>query len=331
MPITTKEIAEICNVSRGTVDRALNDRPGINSKTREMIQEVARKYNYRPHLIASSLSRGKSMSIGVVLFDLKNRYFSQMCNTINLSARSQGYFTYIAITEKDLESEKQILRSLASRHVDGLILLPITQGDAFISELKDLAIPVVTVGNSLPGIHHVSIDDFKAAYDSASFICGAGYKRIYFVCPPLRKKGSQNGLFNLKSQDQRAQGFVSFMKTKPEIQYDIVMEKDFGLIAVSLVRNSNEKTAFFCSSDIYALELLNKFQAQGISVPDDAGLMGFDNLDILSYINPRITTVSTSIEHVGQKAMDTLFALIKGETVTVTSYVPHEICLGETI
>ena len=331
MPITTKKIAEICNVSRGTVDRALNDRPGINSRTREKIREVARKYNYRPHLIASSLSRGKSMSIGVILFDLKNRYFSQMSNAISLSARSRGYFTYIAVTEKDIESEKQILHNLASRRVDGLIMLPVTQGSTFIAGLKSLEIPVVTVGNSLPGINHVSIDDFKAAYESARFICEAGYTRVCFVCPPLRKKGSQNGLFNINSQDQRAQGFAHYMETSRKEKYDILMEKDFSPVAVSLVRKSNEKTAFFCSSDIYALELLKSFQAQDISVPRDAGLMGFDNLDILTYIKPRITTVSTSIEHVGQKAMDTLFALIEGEEVEETSYVPYEICPGETI
>jgi hypothetical protein len=70
MPITTKEIAKICNVSRGTVDRALNGRLGISSVTGERIHAVARQYDYRPHLIASSLSRGKSMSLGVVIFDI---------------------------------------------------------------------------------------------------------------------------------------------------------------------------------------------------------------------------------------------------------------------
>ena len=331
MPITIKEIAEICNVSRGTVDRALNGRPGINSKTREKIKEAARKYNYRPHLIASSLSRGKSMSIGVILFDLKNRYFSQMSNAISLSARNCGYFTYIAVTEKDLNSERQILHNLASRRVDGLIMLPITQGNAFISELKSLEIPVITIGNCLPGIHHVNIDDFQAAYDSAKYICEAGYEHICFVCPPLRKKGSLDGLLNINSQDLRAQGFLHYMKTSKKTKYEILTEKNFSPLAVSLARESKERIAFFCSSDIYALELLNNFREQDISVPGDAGLMGFDNLDILAYISPRITTVSSSIEEVGTKAMDTLLNLIEGEKVEEATYVPYQICPGETI
>ncbi|MDR0654759.1 MAG: LacI family transcriptional regulator [Treponema sp.] len=331
MAITTKDLAKICDVSRGTVDRALNGRPGISKTTRERIQKAAREYNYRPHLIASSLSRGKSMAIGVVLFDLKNRFFSQMSNAINLIARSHGYFTYIAVTEKDIESEKQILHNLASRRVDGLIMLPITQGEDFIRELKGLEIPIVTVGNQLSGIPHVSIDEFKAAYESTQYINEAGYKRICFVCPPFRKKGSQNGLFNLYSQEQRVEGFLHYVKKNLKLKYDILTEKDFSPSAVTMLRKEKEKAAFFCSSDIYALELLRNFREMGISIPQDAGLMGFDNLDILAYITPRITTVSTSIEEVGEKAIHILLRLIAGEKVETTNYIPYDICPGETL
>jgi LacI family transcriptional regulator len=331
MAITTKEIAQICNVSRGTVDRALNGRSGISDVTRERIQRVAREQNYRPHLIASSLSLGKSMSIGVVVFDLKNRFFSQMCNVISKVARSNGYFTYIAVSEKEIDSELQILHNLASRRVDGLIMLPITQGNDYIRQLKVLEMPIVTIGNHLPGIPHVSINDFDAAYDSAYYISQAGYRRICFVCPPLRKKGEQNGTLNITSQDLRAQGFKHYMEMNPEFKYEILMQKDFCNVAASIARHSPGKTAFFCSSDVYALELHKRFREWGISIPKDAGLMGFDNLDILSYINPRITTTSASIEMVGEEAIKTLFRMINGETVPNIKYIPHGIIPGETI
>jgi DNA-binding LacI/PurR family transcriptional regulator len=331
MPITTKEIARICNVSRGTVDRALNGRPGISNVTRERIQEVARQYDYRPHLIASSLSRGKSMSIGVVIFDLKNRYFSQMSNTINLTARNLGYFTYIAVSEKNIGSEMQILHNLASRRVDGIIMLPITQGRDYICRLKALEIPIVTIGNHLPGIPHVSINDFNAAYESAHYIAQAGYRRIVFICPPLRKKGEHDGKLNITSQDLRAQGFKHYMEMNPELSYEMFIQKDYCERAAAMVHSGGEKTAFFCSSDIYALNLLRSFREAGIVFPRDAGLMGFDNLDILTYISPLITTVSTSIDEVGREAVNLLFKLISGETVPDTNFVAHALCPGETL
>jgi DNA-binding LacI/PurR family transcriptional regulator len=331
MAITTKELAKICDVSRRTVDRALHSLPGISSATREKVLLAAKEHNYRFDHIASSLSRGRSMSIGVVLFDLQNRYFSQISNIISIEARRQGYFTYIAVSEKDCDAEIQILNNLASRRVDGIILLPITQGDEYIRELKTLEIPVVTIVNRLKGIPYVHVDDFKVGYDTTQYISQAGYRRIYYVSPPLRKKGIDGGRINVHAPDLRAQGFYHCMKTNPGMEHGILIQKNFCEQAAALVRNSREKAAFLCSSDSHALELFNYFVQQHIRIPRDAGIMGNDNLDTLDKIRPRLTTTSTSIEMVGLKAINILFRLIKGKTVPKINYVPHEICPGETL
>jgi LacI family transcriptional regulator len=91
------------------------------------------------------------------------------------------------------------------------------------------------------------------------------------------------------------------------------------------------RIAFLCSSDVYALELLKGFRERGISIPGDAGLVGFDNLDIFDYITPRLTTVSTSLEKVGTEAVNMLLKLIAHEKVSNVCWVPHEICPGETL
>ncbi|GHU64528.1 LacI family transcriptional regulator [Spirochaetia bacterium] len=335
MPITTIEIAKICNVSQGTVDRALNGRPGISPATREKILKVLKEHNYTPHLIASSLSRGKSMTIGVVVFDLNNRYFSQMSNFINLIAHEHGYSTYLSVTEKNPETEIQILRNLASRRVDGLILVPISKGKEYISSLKSINIPTVVVGNNLDGFPFVSINDYKAAYDGTRYIVEAGYRQIVFVCPPLRKKGERGGKLNLYSQELRFRGFKHYISTvmdeNPKFKYEVLFQKDFIESAISMVRSGKKRIAFFCSADVYALKLLKTFREQGISVPGDAGIMGFDNLDILEYVSPRLTTVSASVDMVGHEAMNMLFKLMNGETLEDNYYVPHTICSGETI
>jgi DNA-binding LacI/PurR family transcriptional regulator len=276
------------------------------------------------------------MTIGVVLFDLKNRYFSQMSNIISLSARNRGYFTYIAVTEKDIDMEMQMLYNLATRRVDGIILLPITQGSEYIRQLKELEIPLVTIGNRLPGIHHTAINDYKAAWDSARYIHQAGYRRICLICPPLRKKGSLGGRMNITSQELRARGFKDYMKKKSELEYEILIQKDFCDAAVSLIPSGGgsslkDRIAFLCSSDVYTLELLKGFRERGVSIPGDAGLMGFDNLDILDYIYPRITAVSTSLEKVGAEAVNMLLKLIAHEEVSSPCYVSHNICPGDTL
>jgi DNA-binding LacI/PurR family transcriptional regulator len=331
MAITTKELAKICHVSRRTVDRALHDLPGISTATKEQVLKTAKQYNYRFDHIASSLSRGRSLSIGVVLFDLQNPYFSQISNTISIEALRQGYFIYISVTEKNIEMEIQILNNLASRRVDGIILLPINQGDEYVKELKSLEIPIVTIVNQLKGFPYIHVNDFKAAYDSTSYIHHAGYCRICFICTPLRKKGSFNGRLNLSSQELRAKGYRHYMKKNPKLQSKMLIQKDFAETAVKIVRLGGEKTAFLCSSDTHAITLLNHFRDANICVPRDAGIMGFDNLDILDSIRPRLTTTSTSIETVGLDAINTLYKLINDETVPDVQYIPHLIYPGETI
>jgi DNA-binding LacI/PurR family transcriptional regulator len=331
MAITTIELAKLCNVSRRTVDRALHDLPGINTATKERVLKIAREHKYRLDHIASSLSRGRSMSIGVVLYDLKNRYFSQISNIISIEARKHGYFTYIAVSEKDIDTEMQILNNLASRRVDGIILLPITQGDEYIRELKSLEIPVVTIVNRLDGIPYIHINDFQAGYDTTQYLYQAGYRSICFVSPPLRKKGSMDGRINVSAPDIRSRGFIRFITDNPELKHELLIQKDFCERAEEIIRKNKDKTAFLCSSDAHALDLFIYLRERNIAIPQDAGIMGFDKLDILNLIRPHLTTTSTSIETVGQEAINSLFKLIKGESVPDVNYVPFTICPGETI
>ena len=121
---TIPELARLCGVSRGTVDRALNGRPDISDKTRAHVLKIAQQNGYVPNVLARSLVTGKSNTIAIVVFDLRNRHFAQMINAIQQSIFQAGYFSYICITEKDRKRETQILRDLAARKVDGIIIHP---------------------------------------------------------------------------------------------------------------------------------------------------------------------------------------------------------------
>jgi DNA-binding LacI/PurR family transcriptional regulator len=120
-------------------------------------------------------------------------------------------------------------------------------------------------------------------------------------------------------------------RKNPGIKHKIIIEKDFCRQAASFARSEREKAAFLCFSDVHAIDLLKYFWERNIEVPRDAGIMGFDNLDILNFIRPRLTTTSTSIETVGQEAITHLFKLINKEPVPEIVYVPHYICPGETL
>lgn len=163
MSITSKEIAEKCGVSRGTVDRALNNRSGVNEATKLKILETARELGYRPHFLARSLVKGKTMSIGAVIFDINNQLFPQLIHAVESRAREAGYFLNLTLTSKNPDIERDCLLHLADRKVDGIILLSVNAGPSFEQFIKKLNIPVVTFGNRISDtVPYVWIDDRKA-------------------------------------------------------------------------------------------------------------------------------------------------------------------------
>jgi DNA-binding LacI/PurR family transcriptional regulator len=150
------------------------------------------------------------------------------------------------------------------------------------------------------------------------------------VAPPLRKKETDSRI-NIYAPEMRAQGFSRFFGKKHDTQFGLLTGKDFCEQAAAMIRSGGEKAAFLCYSGVHAIDLYNYFFEHHIRVPKDAGIMGFDNLDILASIRPRLTTTSTSIETVGREAIAALFRLIQGEEVPEINYAPHRIIPGETL
>lgn len=329
MSASVKDIARVSGVSLGSVDRALNNRPGISEKTKQKILQVAKDLNYKPHMLASSLAKGKSMSIGVIFYGLGNRYFAQLYSTMEAVAKARGYFLYMAVSDKETETEMKLLNDLVSRKVDGIIIFPINKGRKFSRLLLGLEIPVLTIGNRVSrGILHVGIEDFRAAKAGSEFIKSKGYRSIHFVCPPYYRKGTEN----MYAQEQRVQGFLSFANANPDIHTDVIIGRDYADEVMG--RIAREKgAAYFCSSDYFALNILQRMHAEGIRTPGDAGLMGFDRVDFLNFISPSLTTLDCRMDRIGELSAGTLIDIIEAKAEPDVDLKPVEFCIveGETL
>jgi DNA-binding LacI/PurR family transcriptional regulator len=304
MRITIKDISEICGVSPGTVDRALNNRPGINPKTKAKILETARKLNYRPDHRARSLARGKTMTIGVILFDLRNRSFAQMMNGIERRARELGYFVDLALSGKDPAKEIALIDRLVQRNVDGLILFTVNKGEQFEAYLEHLRLPIVTICNRLSDRWaYVGIDDRQAMKDATLHAIAKGYERIIYICPPLRKRQT----INIYTQEERLKGLLAGCE-EGNLRHEpiIVQEKNYLDSIKRIDLRNGPRTAILCSTDYYALEVVNMFRQLRIGIPGDVGLVGFDNVDFLKYVNPSLTTIEYAVEEIGERAVDSL-------------------------
>lgn len=328
MGITTKELAKLCGVSRGTVDRALNNKTRISKETKEKILKAADEYGYRPVLLARSLVKGRTFCIGVVVFDVKNHYFSQMLSAIESSCKAQQYVVYFAMHEKDKNLEFELIQNLIDRRVDGLIICPVNKGQKFNDFLKTLEVPVVIIGNKVSrDVPYIGINEEKASFEATSLIISKGYENICFVCPPLIDEKNEN----IHTHKQRLLGFKKAVKQNGKVDSIVIGDWRYLDESINIANRATKKTAFFCSGDIYALTLLKEFRKKGYLIPQQFGLMGFDNIDMLEYITPSITTVANSIEDVAKKSVECLLKLISHNEVNSINYVSHTIIQGETI
>lgn len=328
MGITSKEIAKICGVSRGTVDRALNNKPRINPETKQKILQTARELGYRPDLLARGLVKGRTMSLGVVVFDIRNRYFAQLVNSIEIEAKKHDYFVNITLQENDPAMEIRLVNSLVDRRMDGIILCPVNKGDGFQQFLKSLPIPVIVIGNLIaPDIPFIGIDERKAARDATEFILSRQYGRIVFVCPPLADRAKEN----IYSHEQRLAGYREAVQGRANVEALVIDHWDYQRAVAALLDRGGPRTALFCSGDTFALNIMKYCRGLGKNPPHDFGIMGFDGIDTLEYVTPHLATVDNPVAQIGVKAVENLLRLIDGEEIGAFLLVDHRMIPGESL
>ncbi|MCP3763476.1 LacI family transcriptional regulator [Domibacillus sp. A3M-37] len=328
MRVTIKDIAAICGVSAGTVDRALNNRTGISEKTRNKVMKIAEEMNYQPDFTARSLVMGKTMTLGVVLFDLYNRSFAQLMNAIEQKARELGYFVYITLTDKDPENERACIEYLINRKVDGIILFTVNQGEEFDAYLSRFHTPIVTIFNYVSSNwEYVGIRDRQAMKEAVDYIASKEYKRFIYVSPPLVYAGKSN----IYTQEERFIGFMEGIELNNAPEPLVLKDSNYLEKLQDYSFNSAEKTAIVCSTDLYALEVMNLLKEKNIPIPEQAGVMGFDDIDMLKYISPRLTTMKYPIVQIGEKAVESIVNKIERGAYISVPLLGHEIIRGESI
>ncbi|MGI6174433.1 MAG: LacI family DNA-binding transcriptional regulator [Christensenellales bacterium] len=324
MAITSVELARLAGVSRTTVDRALKGKRGISEETRARILRIARENRYRPNAIASSLSTGKSASVGIIVFDLNNQHFTDMTMAIEEYFAQRGVLSYICLSRKDIAREKELIENLCDKWVDGIILLPVGFGEVYGAWLRSENVPIVTVSNRVHGFPFVSGDNESASLTGMKNLYSRGYREIHFLCPPMRNKGKQN----IYAQEARANGYLRFLKAHEDVYGELIIEKDFFPRVTALMQGAKSKPAFFCSSDTYLLELRRFMIDEGIDLVKSCALMGFDGLDYLSQFTRRPTSIRYPASEIGKCAAEMLDKLMRGDEVPDETLLPCPLLPG---
>ena len=311
--ITVKDLARICGVSIGTVDRALNGRGRINPETREKVLSAAKEHGYIKNHLARTLSSGKSDIIGVIVPNLRSEYFSALLTGIGEAARERGLATIFMTSDYSADTERDCALRLLSLNPAGIIVCSVLIDSEFYRDIIKNGTPVAAVANRLEGIPHVGINDYAAAHAAARHIVSHGYGHIYYISPALSKQNQ-----NISAQAERLRGFSDAAAESNVMSTVISSSKE--LEALSPL--GAQKTALMCSSDAYTIRCIVKFRE--LIEGGQLGLMGFDNLESLRVLVPGIATVSYNTHNIGVAAVRTLFD-VSGELF------PFTIIEGSTI
>ncbi|HQW85457.1 MAG TPA: LacI family DNA-binding transcriptional regulator [Ferruginibacter sp.] len=314
--ITIKDIAKALGLSTSTVSRALRGSYEISAETKKMVVEYAEQFNYRPNPIALSLKERRSRSIGVVVCEIANNYFSQAINGIESVAYNRGYHVIISQSHESYEREIVNVEHLASRSVDGLLVSLSAETNQFehFKNLHDKGFPIVFFDRITDELetHKVVADNFQGAYNITKHLIDAGYKKIAHISSAAHLSISIERLEGYKAalKDNKVPFSNSYIKN---CNHGGMIYKELEDAVKSLINLKDKPDAIFSGGDkltVSCLAVLNKLK---IKIPTEIALAGFSNSPLVELLNPSLTVVKQPAFEMGQTAIELLINLIESK------------------
>lgn len=323
------EIARRANVSTATVSRTLNQSGPVKATTARKVWRAVNALNYYPNSHARALVSGRSRMIGLIVSDITNPFFPELIRSFQTMATEKGYDLLVTSTDYQTARMTACLRRMIERKVDGVAMMTSEMDVGLIKELSRRGVPMVfmDVGQVGPKMSHVAMDYGNGIHQAVDHLAELGHKRIAFISGPLE----------LHSARTRRQAFVEGMRahglrTDASLIREGTHTAEGGQRAMSaLLRLSKLPTAVVSSNDWTAIGALHAIGAAGLRVPQDISLVGFDDIPLVSYTNPPLTTVRMSAAEVGATAFEALFGLIGGDRLEGAVYqVPTKLIVRES-
>jgi LacI family transcriptional regulator len=311
--VTQFDVARRAGVSRATVSNVLNNRTGgsvrISEATRERIRAAAQELGYQPHAAARSLRSGLSGTIGIVIPDACNPHFWAIVRGVEAVAREQGYQLVLAVTGLEPERERESLRALAQRRMDGLLLL-LTYPGRLATELEALRLQggaIVTFGSVLPGKDAVALSYSAGAREVTEHLLQLGHRRIGIIHGVARPALGADRLLGYR----RALRGAGLPRDEALVVHCGPTLAEGLQAALQLLDRVPRPTAILGVNDLMAVAALRAAAERRLSVPRDLSVAGFDDIDLAAYLVPPLTTVRIESEEVGRQAAQLLFRRLK--------------------
>jgi LacI family transcriptional regulator len=304
------DVARESKVSVFTVSAVINNKSHVGKKLRERVDEAIRRLNYRPNLLARSLAKQRTHTIGMIVSDIANPFFPMVVRGAEDAARRQGYNLLLCNSDDTLEKEETQIELLLSKRVDG-ILLTKAVGDlrpGLRQMIKQMDIPFVLVMRTYPKLTKDAVvsDDYQGAYDAVSHLARAGCRRIGLISGPLK----------ISNAIARLQGFRDALQSQGlPLEKNLMVEGDYRIesgFRAGHALLSQQPDGIYVANHLMTIGLLQAAEEMGLKCPDDFRLVSFDDYPWLGVFHPKLTTVELPKHQLGSEAVELLIRRIGG-------------------
>ena len=307
---TLKDVAEKAGVSLGMAGRVLGNYGSFSDATKKKVTEAARWLNYTPNVIARSLRTQLTKTIGVLISDITTLFWTTLVRGIQDKAGKAGYSVILCNSDDESENEQLYLSTLFERNVDGLIVSPTPHNHSDLKKLARAVVPIVLVDRGVRGlgVPTIKTDNQAGAYEAVKHLIDLGHDRVAII----------TGIPGVETSEERLEGYRRALREKGiPLRKTLIREgffqKDKAFSATEeLLRMKKIPSAIFVCNEPMVSGCILALKENGVSIPADIAVVGFDDPVWASYMDPPLTAVSQPSYTMGMLAFDYLLAQISG-------------------
>jgi LacI family transcriptional regulator len=325
---TMKEVALRAGVSTATVSRSLDAASSVRPATRERVLKAVAELDYQLNHLPRNMRQRSSRTLGLVITDIANPFFTAIVRGCEDIAQSQGYSFLLANTDEDAAKEEQTLRTMASERVGGVILASADEASEPIRRLIASGIPVVALDRRINGVavDTVTSDNEGGAYDATKHLLDLGHARIGMVGGPQLVSSTRERTAGY-TRALRSQGFTDTLIRAADLR-----ERGGYLATLDLLDSALRPTAIFSANNQMTIGVLAAIRDRGLRIPEDISLIGFDDLPTAAVLTPPLTVVAQPTYQLGARAAELLLTRVQHPEAPVREIVlaPHLVLRAST-
>ncbi|PFG58614.1 LacI family transcriptional regulator [Vibrio sp. ES.051] len=305
---TIKDVSEYAGVSQATVSRVINGTCSVSHDKKLKVEKAIEALGYRPNSIAQALASSRTGSVGIIVPELGGPFYSNILHCMEKRLRLMGYHVVVTAGSNTEQSQRESVEFLLDRHVDAMILHTQSLSDDYLIDLDDKGILVVLVNRYIPEMAHscIEIDNELGGRMATEHLLRMGHRNIACITGPLDRSDARG----------RLQGYRKALENAG-IEYHETLVSEAGFTEESgasgmrkLLKRACHFTAVFACNDHMAFGAYEVLKAEGMQVPEQISLVGFDDILFARYLTPALTTVNFPIQQMSAEAVQLVIQVL---------------------